>query len=181
MITQYIASRLPPKFRSLLRAIRAYARMSESDRATIHEIASSHVGLHGERFKFMGDGLCTIHSAECLKEPRFQAAYRVGAATGSWNNWELPWRAYVLCFFALRASRLGGDFIECGVNRGGNARMIIDFVTPAQMPRLFLLDTFSGFDESCLSSDERVTLSGRYGYESCLEHVQSTFKAFPFV
>src|SRR5262245_44091232 len=71
---------------------------------------------------FNDDGLIAIHKdTSFLAAPRFQAAYAAGRATGSWGELEPRWRAYVVCWAAERALQLEGDFVECGVNRGGNA------------------------------------------------------------
>ena len=68
------------------------------------------------------DGLATVANADFLNDPRFHEAYRLGEQTGSWGNARNHWRVYVLCWAADKASRLEGDFVECGVYRGGFAR-----------------------------------------------------------
>jgi hypothetical protein len=65
------------------------------------------------------DGLATVHNCDFLNDPLFQEAYRLGEQTGSWSNPRIHWRVHVLCWAADIASRLEGDFVECGVNRGG--------------------------------------------------------------
>ena len=65
------------------------------------------------------DGLATRHNCDFLRDERFARAYDLGRSTGSWLDAEPAWRAYVACWAAERASRLEGDFVECGVNHGG--------------------------------------------------------------
>src|SRR5688572_14707468 len=83
---------------------------------------------HLEHFQDVSDAayndghLISFHNADFLKDPRFAEAYRLGEATNSWLGHQLPWRIYVLCWVAERAARLEGDFVECGVNRGGFSR-----------------------------------------------------------
>lgn len=172
---------MPKSVRRTLRIAKAFSLMTPAERDAVLRIAESGGGLHGRPFRFVGDGMCTIHNSDVLADWRFRKAYALGAATGSWNGWDLPWRAYILCYFGSIAAKLGGDFVECGVNRGGNARMVVDYVGPEAMPPFYLMDTFSGFDESVLSADEKTMLDGRYNYEASLNDVRDTFQEFPFV
>lgn len=71
------------------------------------------------------DGLATIHNADFIQDPEFSRAYSLGLQTGSWAG--VRWRAHVYSWFALQAFQLEGDFVECGVNRGGFARMVFDY------------------------------------------------------
>src|SRR2546423_1277354 len=95
------------------------------------------------------DGLMTTHNADFMHDARFAEAYRRGKATGSWGESELPWRVYVVCWAAEHALRRDGDFVECGVNRGGFARAIIEYTqfTAQTARKFYLVDTFSGFPE----------------------------------
>lgn len=138
-------------------------------------------GMHGEPFRFQEDGLACIHNCDFLHDPKFSAAYAAGLTTNSWGNWPLRWRAYVLCWWAAWASRLPGDFVECGVNRGGNARMILEYLQFASLGKRFLLfDTFAGFSDAHLLPEEKQMVS-KYSYADCLAEVQATFREFPFV
>jgi len=129
------------------------------------------------------DGLYTLHCADFMKEERFAAAYAAGEATGSWSGAAVHWRVYVACWLAERASRLEGDLIECGVNRGGIARAIVSYLGGRlQGRRFFLLDTFEGIPESVLS--EREMQHNKYfkeNYTECHRQVLETFRAFPEV
>lgn len=92
------------------------------------------------------DGLATREkTCDFLQETRFAQAYAAGRATGSWGSSEPLWRAYILCWAARRAVDLPGDFVECGVNRGGSALTVIDYVGFGALAKTFyLLDTFAG-------------------------------------
>jgi O-methyltransferase len=59
-------------------------------------------------------------------------------------------RLYVLYALALAAIHLHGDFWECGVYKGGTARMLAEFLSPPARPdlKLHLFDTFSGMPET---------------------------------
>jgi O-methyltransferase len=136
--------------------------------------------MHGEKYRFAEDGLSTIHNCDFLDDPRFKRALALGEATGSWGGWQIRWRAYVICWFAEQAMSLPGDFVECGVNKGGFARMILDYVDFAQSGKHFhLFDTFNGFSEEHLLPEEKQQHS--YKYRDCLVDVRATFAPFPFV
>ncbi len=61
-----------------------------------------------------------------------------------------PDRLYVLCSLAGNAVRLGGDFWECGVYKGGTARMLAEFLrrNARTEAKLHLFDTFAGMPET---------------------------------
>lgn len=166
----------------LLKGMKAFFSLPNPKRAQLLEIAASSVGLHGTPFTFLEDGLCTIHNSDFCKEPLFKKSYSAGQRTNSWRGWELRWRAYLFCCFAEHAKSVQGDYVECGVNLGGNARMLIEFLSFERLQRnLLLFDTFSGFDSRLLSSEERSSTHRLYPYFSCLSEVRKTFAGFSFV
>jgi O-methyltransferase len=61
-----------------------------------------------------------------------------------------PDRLYVLFSVASNAVRLNGDFWECGVYKGGTARMLAKFLRRNGRPgvKLHLFDTFAGMPET---------------------------------
>lgn len=172
---------LPQPITDRLRAVRGYLRLAPEKRVLARDIVTSGAGLHGEPFRFFEDGLCTIHNADFTDDARFQKAYAAGEATGSWKGWKLRWRAYLVCWCAEWASSLEGDFVECGVNKGGNARMIIEYLGLQNGTRnFFLLDTFEGFADALLLPEEK-RVAANYQYPNCLAEVRNTFAPYPFV
>ena len=134
----------------------------------------------GSHSRYREDGLACIHNCDFLQDPGFQKAYAAGCETGSWGSWPLRWRAYVICWCEI-GQLLPGDFVECGVNRGGNVRMIMEYVDFSGLKKRFLLfDTFKGFSKSHLLPEERKVV-GKYSYSDCLEQVRKTFGEFPSV
>ena len=126
------------------------------------------------------DGLVTAHNADFMRDPRFAEAYAAGEATGSWAG-DLHWRAHVICWAADYATHLAGDFVECGVNRGGYALAAMTYVDFASLSKTFyLLDTFKGLDERYISDEERKQgiVAGRWGYEDCYADVMHTFSPY---
>lgn len=173
---------IPRGLISRLHTAIAYFRLSSDKRTLIGEIIKSGVGLHSESFRFFEDGLCTIHNADFTRDARFINAYEAGEATNSWAGWALRWRAYIVCWGADWASKIDGDFVECGVNKGGNARMIIEYLgNQSGLRNFFLLDTFDGFSEELLSPEELARVAASYHYPNCLEDVRRTFAPYPFV
>lgn len=69
-----------------------------------------------------------------------------------------PDRLYILCSVARNAARVQGDFWECGVYRGGTARMLAEFLRRNAAPgvRLHLFDTFAGMPETDRGVDVHI-------------------------
>jgi hypothetical protein len=124
---------------------------------------------------YMADGLITRHTADFLNDPHFLAAYEKGKATGSWMNMDPRWRVYTACWAAAHAADIAGDFVECGVNRGGMALAIMEFVEfNALGKRFFLLDTYNGFPPGARVSPATAGL-----YSECYDDVVKTFAPYP--
>lgn len=69
---------------------------------------------------------------------------------------KIHWRAYAICWAALRGGALEGDFVECGVERGFLSKIIVDYLGFQKIPKtFFLLDTFDGFAEKYLTENEK--------------------------
>jgi O-methyltransferase len=136
-----------------------------------------------ERWTFDGDGLRTIHNCDFLRDPLFREAYRLGRETDSWHGCDIEWRAYVVCWAAAKGRGLEGDYVECGVNRGGYSRAVAHYVDLAEQPKkLWLLDTFEGLVAEQLTPEERargVLEAARY--PDCYDEVRATFAPFPNV
>jgi hypothetical protein len=133
-------------------------------------------------FTYHQDGLATVHNVDFIKDARFAHAYAKGRATGSWGQADPAWRAHVCCWAAEKGRTLEGDFVECGVNRGGLAMTVLTYVDLDALPkRFFLLDTFSGLVEKYITPQERTLGKKAGGYEECYEAVRRTFAEHPNV
>lgn len=147
---------------------------------TINRFSGNYLNrpLYG-RATYNEDGLASSHYSGFIDEPRFARAYAAGRATGSWPHGDLRWRAHVVCWAAARAVNIRGEFVECGVNRGGyalTAMTYIDFRTLDR--RFYLLDTFEGLIAGQLTEEEkRAGLRGG-GYTPCYDAVRKTFAPF---
>ena len=127
-------------------------------------------------FTYNADGLATMHACDFAVDPKFRAAYSRGKATGSWDGQEIEFRAYVACWAATHARNLEGDFVECGVNRGGSALTVSEYASLADTgKRFFLIDTYSGLVDEYVSDEERLAVQG-YVYPDCYECVVELFR-----
>jgi hypothetical protein len=137
------------------------------------------------------DGLMTFHVCHFMNDPKFREAYAHGHAVGSWDYEPIQWRAYVCCWAAARARDIEGDFVECGVWRGGLARVVTRYVDFKHLPKKFyLLDTFEGIDASLVTPEERKIFDpdalNRYHYDrreksNAYESVKASFADLPNV
>ena len=174
---------IPERARLMLSIIREANRLQGADLLTTQQaiLGRSLNGMHGQPFTFFEDGLATIHNCDCLSGPRFLRSLSLAEQTNSWKGWAMRWRAYVVCWFSEYATRLPGDFVECGVNKGGFARMIIDYADLCNSGKsMHLFDTFKGFVPELLRPEE-AAMPDKYQYSDCLDEVRQTFRPFSFV
>jgi O-methyltransferase len=123
---------------------------------------------------YMADGLITRHTADFLDDQKFSSAYAKGKSTGSWMNMDPRWRVYTACWAAAHAVNLPGDFVECGVNRGGMALTIMEYLNFNSLgKRFFLLDTYCGFPQGSQAAPVNHGL-----YSDCYADVVKTFAPY---
>lgn len=102
------------------------------------------------------DGLISVHSHAFMHDPAFLKAYSRGVkAIGGIDTYQWHWRIHIGLWAAMVASRLKGDFVECGVNRGFLSSAIMEYLDWNSLDRdFYLLDTFAGLDERYTSNSE---------------------------
>lgn len=99
------------------------------------------------------DGLITIHDHDFMNDARFRRAYERGVIAAGDYHWY--WRVHIGLWAASAASRLEGDFVECGVNRGFLSSAIMNYLDWDKIGKKFyLLDTFAGLDPKQAGIDE---------------------------
>lgn len=135
---------------------------------------------------YAGDSLVSWHNPEFLNDPVFIRAYEAGVARKSWDlRADIRWRFHVLLWAAWRAAHMEGDFVECGVNRGGFSRAIIDYLDFGKLDKQFyLMDTFDGLVEEYITSEERslgITRENFSLYADSFPDVREAFQPFPNV
>ncbi len=132
------------------------------------------------KFTYQQDGLYSLHNADFLKEPKFKEAYAKGKATNSWKG-DPAWRTYIACWLASQAIKLEGEFVECGVNKGGMPMTIMNYTPFKESGKTFyLLDTYGDLVDEQISESERELGIKKGSYEQdYLEEVKNTFANYP--
>lgn len=142
---------------------------------------------HGDQLNYVSDGLMVLNNCDCLTEPKFRKAYEASLKVNDWRgvngvNMDMRWRYYIVCFFAELVKHLNGDFVECGVYKGGYARAIVDYLNFGQLKekKFYLLDTFDGLVSDYASEREKESglLKIYDHYENVYEEVINTFREF---
>lgn len=115
-----------------------------------------------------------------MEDDLFTKSYNKAISDGlAFSGKDIRWRAHIAVWSAIQAKKLGGDFVECGVNRGLLSKIIVDYIGFNTYPKsFFLLDTYQGFDEKYLSEDEKKLRSVKNEYPPCYDDVVKTFKSF---
>ena len=125
------------------------------------------------------DGLATRHNCDFMNDSHFIESYNRGKQTGSWGEFDIHYRAYIACWVANKVKNLEGDFIECGVNKGGLALTVMNYINFKFLPKNFyLLDTFCGLSDEYISKEERKHYIRAGGYDECYNDVLRTFSDF---
>ncbi len=124
----------------------------------LNEIAKSSIKTVAKllgRDVYAEDGLITIHNHSFLQDPTFIKAYDRGIKAAQNDN-QFRWRAHIALWVATNASKLEGDFVECGVNFGvlsSGMMSVLDWNSLNK--KFYLLDTYQGMDERFLSEAEK--------------------------
>lgn len=131
---------------------------------------------------YQADGLMTSNNCDFIQEPRFKAAYAAAAATNPWEGFDMPWRVYIVCWFANKVKDLPGQYVECGVNTGAYARAIMEYTNFKTLGKTFyLLDTYQGLVAQQITDAEYKAGIGAYlhNYKDVYQQVIETFRDFP--
>ena len=106
---------------------------------------------------YADDGLLSFHNHAFLDDPAFRGAYQRGVkAVGMGDPFPWEWRVHVGLWAAANASRLDGDFVECGVNYGFLSSAVMEYLDWDRLGKTFyLLDTFAGLDGRFITTGER--------------------------
>jgi hypothetical protein len=106
-----------------------------------------------DRHIYSQDGLRSEHLHEFMNDPAFIRAYNRGVSAAGDYRWH--WRVHIGLWAASSASRLEGDFVECGVNRGFLSSAIMEYLDWDSLGKTFyLLDTFAGIEPTLLTQDD---------------------------
>lgn len=101
------------------------------------------------------DSLFTTNSDHFRQDPLFQAAYQRGVSAGNGVDPHHEWRVHVALWAAQAATRIPGDFVECGVNAGFVSSAIMHRLDWRHVQKQFhLIDSFEGPVISQFSAEE---------------------------
>ena len=129
-------------------------------------------------------------SVDFMTDPRFLSAYKRGMDSGhqilrpagSREDIHIEWRVAIACWAAHHATRLPGDFVECGTNTGIVSLAICEYVDFNSTGKSFwLFDTFSGIPLDQISDTERALQRQRdnASYPECYELAKRNFAPYP--
>ena len=108
---------------------------------------------------YVDDGMAANHVFDFLKDEKFINSYNEGKKTGAIKNHpgDIHYRAYIACYFSKFASKIEGDFVECGVGKGLLSKTIVSYINFENLNKVFyLLDTFEGIPiEQSINSNEK--------------------------
>jgi hypothetical protein len=152
---------------------------------TGYTISRLHTGVHANAANeasadvpvYDQDGLRSVHNHDFMKDPLFARAYHRGCMADS--DYRIHWRIHIGIWAAVTASKLEGDFVECGVNRGFLSSSIMEFLDWDSMERSFyLVDTFAGLSPQESSSEELERADSIAAKSYYCHDVESVIKNF---
>ena len=109
-----------------------------------------------KKYSFEYNSMATNHNHDFMFDKLFMDSYKLGDATGSWRGGEIFWRAYIYFWAANQTKHLEGDFVECGVHKGGYAIGAINYIDFISLnKKFFLFDTYQGLSKEHLTDKEK--------------------------
>jgi O-methyltransferase len=138
---------------------------------------------------YRADGLAVSNkNLSFLADKDFDTAWRF-AERGNLKSWkdnvpDIRWRAHMACWAATTASRLPGDFVECGVFTGLLSMTVLKYLQGKNLgggKSFYLFDTFNGIPIDGLIGNDRVGAEclNREIYFDCFDIAQRNFESFP--
>ena len=136
---------------------------------------------------YNSDGLIVFNNNDCLSDPLFVKSYQRSLTVNDWRGidgakFDMRWRYFIVCFFANKVKNLEGEFVECGVYKGGYAMALMEYLNfPSLNKKFWLLDTYEGLAFDHLTEKEKASgLFEKYNkYEKCYDWVCQLFKGLP--
>lgn len=124
------------------------------------------------------DGLFTDAAHEFVDDPAFTRAYARGVQAAGWD-YGIQWRVYVALWVANAATRVPGEFVECGVGRGMYSSAILESLPWSDLGRRFvLIDSFVPY--RVVAQGDQVEGAGRdEHYADDVEAVTKNFAEWP--
>lgn len=152
-----------------------------------HSIINNNIFIFQNKPNYNADGLVVFNNCDCLEQEQFKQAFQNSLIVNDWrgtdgSKFDMRWRYYIVCYFANHVKKLEGDFVECGVYKGGYSMALMNYLNFASLKKTFwLLDTYEGLAFDHLTEKEKTAgLYKEYShYESCYDWVCHIFKNYP--
>ncbi len=145
--------------------------------------------LYRSEVTYASDGLWANKNLDgFIDDEKFVQAYGLGVNSGQrvgvTDVNDIKWRVHVICWAAKHASRLEGDYVECGVNTGILSLAAMHWIDFGEMPdrKWWLLDTYRGLDEAQQLTKEDLTAARKANekyYTECYELAKKNFSNYP--
>ncbi len=133
------------------------------------------------------DGLCTVVDSSFMQDPKFADAYHASRVADqcSPGDMDIHWRVYNECWVANKVKDLEGDFVECGVKKGGSVMPVLKYIDfPTTGKTFWLLDTFEGIAMELLTEEERkigIGTSFNRDFKNHYEYTKNLFEPYDCV
>jgi hypothetical protein len=125
-----------------------YRKLKADQFQAFEQGLSAIIETHGQDNVFVGDNLITIDRHVGFTADRdFMNAFRAESKTVATQA--LIWRLHTLCWAALHAINIEGDFVECGVYEGFSSAVVARRLNFAALDkRMWLYDLFDHEQET---------------------------------
>jgi O-methyltransferase len=122
------------------------------------------------------DGMRLMKNAGFLQDSRFVNAYAKGLEQEP--DRRTKWRSHTLMWAGYIASKLDGDFVECGVDKACFSRSVMEYVGFISLKNktFYLFDTYRGVTDSV--ADDEALGAYKNEYTPSLKFVEDTFKGY---
>jgi hypothetical protein len=130
-----------------------------------------------EKHTYAADGLITFHSCDFKEAPRFRRALRHADVQVGHEVKGVEWRMHTLLWAAEAASRLEGDFVDCGAHEGHLFSAVHAYLDLRTIPgRVFLVGSFDLRVEAFMSARERsLNDPSRFDHTSTFDTARRAF------
>ena len=142
-----------------------YLSKNKIDKKNFLLICNNFINFKSKKNFLIEPGHASWHLNLFLEDDNFIKCYKLASDRNSWNT-DNKFRTYIACWAANQVKDLKGDFVECGVNKGGMVAAIIEYINFKNLDKKFyLFDTFSGIPENKILVTERLTGINKKNYK----------------
>ena len=158
-----------------------YGLNTDEETARVYELLLEIAELYAKSNipTFIGDNLAALgRNMGFSRDQRFMRAFEDNLREKV-DQVKL-WRLHTYCWVGQSATKLPGDFVECGVFQGFYSAVLLQYLDfAASDKRMWLYDTFSGLSEEYSTEEERKVVGGAYkGRPGWYEDVSKRFEMY---